>query len=151
MERPPSGVLSALGAALVFGAATPFSKRLGQGVDPQVFAGLLYLGSGLLLTASLRIWPSGAGEAAVQRRDWKPLLMAVVFNVLWTYARRNRRLIREDFPDAKIRAVTQACAVGVPLSGLVLLLATWTPVGGVMFAFSLSAFYLPGAARFDRS
>ena len=26
-----------------------------------------------------------------------------------------------------------------------------TPVGAVIFAFALSAFYLPGAARFDRS
>ena len=93
-----------------------------------------------------------SGErAAVYAYGATLLLMAVLFNVLWAYAARNRRLISEDFPSAKIRAVTQACGVGVPLSGLVLLLATWTPLGGVIFAFSLSAFYLPGAARFDRS
>ena len=51
-----------------------------------------------------------------------------------------------------MRAVTQACALGVPLAGVVLLLATWTPVGGVIFAFALSAFYLPGVTLlFDRS
>ena len=90
-------------------------------------------------------------RAAVYAYGVTLLLMAFVFNVLWTYARRNRRLIGEDWPQAKIRAVTQACGVGVPLTGLILLLATWTPLGGVIFAFSLSAFYLPGATLFDRS
>jgi uncharacterized membrane protein len=94
-----------------------------------------------------------SGErAAVYAYGVTLLLMAVVFNVLWTYARWNRRLIREDFPASKVRAVTQACAVGVPLACVVLLLATWTPVGGVIFAFALSAFYLPGVTLlFDRS
>ncbi len=45
------GVASALGAALLFGAGTPLAKRLLQGVDPWVLAGLLYLGSGLGLGA----------------------------------------------------------------------------------------------------
>ena len=89
-------------------------------------------------------------RAAVYAYGITLLLMAIVFNVLWTYARRNRRLISEDFPQARIRAVTQACGVGVPLTGLVLLLATWTPIGGVIFAFSISAFYLPGVTLFDR-
>jgi len=78
------------------------------------------------------------------------LLMAILFNVLWAYASRNGRLISEDMPPVKVRAVTQAAAVGVPLTALILVLATWTPVGGVIFACAISAFYLPGAARFDR-
>jgi uncharacterized membrane protein len=91
-------------------------------------------------------------RAAVYTYGMTLLLMAIVFNVLWTYARWDRRLIREDFPESKVRAVTQACAIGVPLAGVVLLLATWTPVGGVIFAFGLSAFYLPGVTLlFDRS
>ena len=45
------GVLPALGAALLFGAGTPLAKRLLQGVEPWVLAGLLYLGSGLGLGA----------------------------------------------------------------------------------------------------
>ena len=49
--RPPPGVLAALGAALLFGAGTPLAKRLLQGVDPWVLAGLLYLGSGIGLSA----------------------------------------------------------------------------------------------------
>ncbi len=44
------GVLAALGAALLFGAATPLAKRLLQSIDPWLLAGLLYLGSGIGLT-----------------------------------------------------------------------------------------------------
>ena len=65
------------------------------------------------------------------------LLMAIVFNVLWWYARRDRRLIREGFPDAKIRAVTLG-------------LAFWSPVASVALTFAIAAFYLPSAALFDR-
>jgi putative copper export protein len=79
------------------------------------------------------------------------LLMAVLFNVLWACAARNRRLIREDFPQSKVRAVTRAAAVGVPLTALILVIAIWSPVGAIIFALAISAFYLPGAARFDRS
>lgn len=41
------GVLAALGAALLFGASTPFAKLLLGSTSPWVAAGLLYLGSGL--------------------------------------------------------------------------------------------------------
>ncbi len=44
------GVLAALGAALLFGAATPLAKHLLQSIDPWLLAGLLYLGSGIGLT-----------------------------------------------------------------------------------------------------
>jgi drug/metabolite transporter (DMT)-like permease len=41
------GILAALGAALLFGAGTPFAKLLLENVSPWLLAGLLYLGSGL--------------------------------------------------------------------------------------------------------
>ena len=91
-------------------------------------------------------------RAAVYAYGATLLLMAIIFNVLWTYARRNRRLLGDELPESTIRAVNLACGIGMPLTGLVLLLATWTPLGGVIFAFSLSAFYLPGVTLlFDRS
>ncbi|MDX6480390.1 MAG: potassium channel family protein [Gaiellaceae bacterium] len=85
-------------------------------------------------------------RAAVYAYGVTLLLMAVVFNVLWTYARRNRRLLGDELPGSTIRAVTLASGIGIPLTGLVLALASWTPLGGVIYAFSLSAFYLPGVA-----
>mgnify|MGYP001602687115 FL=1 len=45
-----SGVLAALGAAVLFGAGTPLAKMLLNSVSPWLLAGLLYLGSGLGLT-----------------------------------------------------------------------------------------------------
>lgn len=45
-----SGVPAALGAALLFGAGTPFAKLLLSSVSPWLLAGLLYLGSGIGLT-----------------------------------------------------------------------------------------------------
>lgn len=41
------GVLAALGAALLFGAGTPFAKLLLDAVNPWMLAGLLYIGSGI--------------------------------------------------------------------------------------------------------
>jgi drug/metabolite transporter (DMT)-like permease len=45
--RIDPGVLSALCAGVLFGASTPLAKRLMQGIDPWMLAGLLYLGSGV--------------------------------------------------------------------------------------------------------
>ena len=46
MQANP-GVLSALGAAVLFGAITPIAKRLAGEIDPVMLAGLLDAGSGL--------------------------------------------------------------------------------------------------------
>lgn len=45
--RRHSGVLAALGSAVLFGAGTPLAKSLLEHVSPWMLAGLLYLGSGL--------------------------------------------------------------------------------------------------------
>lgn len=46
-SRFNSGVLAALGAALLFGAGTPLAKMLLKDIGPWMLAGLFYLGSGL--------------------------------------------------------------------------------------------------------
>jgi drug/metabolite transporter (DMT)-like permease len=50
--RSNPGIFAALGAALLFGAGTPFAKLLLGPVSPWLLAGLLYLGSG----SGLFIW-----------------------------------------------------------------------------------------------
>ena len=58
-HRPPSGPLVALSSALLFGASTPIAKLLLGITDPQLIAGLLYLGSGVglaLVTAAGRLF-----------------------------------------------------------------------------------------------
>jgi drug/metabolite transporter (DMT)-like permease len=54
MQAHP-GVLSALGAAVLFGASTPLAKRLVGEIDPVMLAGLLYSGSGLGLSCGLLV------------------------------------------------------------------------------------------------
>jgi len=72
------GVREAVAAAVLFGAATPFASRLVGHASPQVIAGLLYLGSGLVLGASMLLWPTHR-EAPLARRDLPALTGAVVF------------------------------------------------------------------------
>ena len=43
-------IFYALAAAALFGASTPFAKRLGGDMSPVLLAGLLYLGSGVGLS-----------------------------------------------------------------------------------------------------
>lgn len=56
------GVSAALGAAVLFGLATPLAKGLLQSIDPWLLAGLLYLGSG----GGLSVYRAMAGLPAVR-------------------------------------------------------------------------------------
>ena len=78
------------------------------------------------------------------------VVMALLHQVWWQYARRNRRLIADDTPDAALRAVDRAYVVGVPMYGAVFVLAFFSPLGAVFLTFAIAAFYLPSAALFDR-
>ncbi len=131
-------------------------------IIPRVDRTFLFINTILLLVVAFIPFPTGLvadslqthidERAAVFAYGITLLLMAILFNVLWTYARRNRRLLADDLPEKTIQAVTLACGIGIPLTALVLVLAIWTPLGAVVFAFSLSAFYLPGVTLlFDRS
>ena len=67
-----SGIVSALGAAALFGASTPLAKLLVGAAPPVLLAGLLYLGSGVGLLGWW-LWRRRVGretrEAALTRRD----------------------------------------------------------------------------------
>jgi drug/metabolite transporter (DMT)-like permease len=66
------GVQKALLAAVLFGASAPLAKALLEGVSPQVLAGLLYLGSGIGLSAywlARRRRNAPTREAPLTRRD----------------------------------------------------------------------------------
>jgi drug/metabolite transporter (DMT)-like permease len=75
------GAALALGSALLFGIATPFSKLLIGGIDPQMLAGVLYLGAGIGL-AGVHLGRGALGmpapEAPLKTGDL-PWLAAVVF------------------------------------------------------------------------
>ncbi|TXH87280.1 MAG: DMT family transporter [Rhodoferax sp.] len=73
----------ALGAAVLFGASTPFAKQLsGQGgtfASPFLLAGLLYLGSGIGLSLIRWIRDRGWKSADLPRHEWPWLLGAIAF------------------------------------------------------------------------
>jgi drug/metabolite transporter (DMT)-like permease len=70
------GVLIGLAAAVSFGAATPFAKRLLEDARPQLLAGLLYLGAVVVL-AMAAPFRRRSSEARLQRGD-APRLIGVV-------------------------------------------------------------------------
>ncbi len=76
--------------------------------------------------------------------------MAVLHQVWWQYARRNRRLIRDDVPDSALRAVDRAYAPGIALYGIVFVIGFFSPLTAVFVTFAIAAFYLPASAVFDR-
>jgi drug/metabolite transporter (DMT)-like permease len=76
------GVPLALLSAALFGASTPLAKMLlGDGLNPFVLAGLLYLGSGIglaSLSAARRVSGGVAAEAPLRRADMPWLLLVVL-------------------------------------------------------------------------
>jgi drug/metabolite transporter (DMT)-like permease len=74
------GVVLALLSALLFGASTPLAKLMLGVVNPQVMAGLLYLGAGIglaLIHLSRNALRLPAAEAPLGRADM-PVLAAVI-------------------------------------------------------------------------
>ena len=76
------GVPLALASAVLFGASAPFAKLLLGSSDPQLLAGLLYLGAGIGLAigqAGRWVLGAGASEAPLRRADLPWLSAVVVF------------------------------------------------------------------------
>lgn len=76
-------VLSALGAAILFGASTPFAKELlGTGLTAAsafMMAGLLYLGSGLGLVVLRLVRDRSWQPSGLRAGEWPWLLGAIAF------------------------------------------------------------------------
>jgi drug/metabolite transporter (DMT)-like permease len=73
----------ALGAAILFGASTPFAKQLigdGAGLSfPFLLAGLLYLGSGIGLTITRLLRDRGWKPVGIPAGEWPWLMGAIAF------------------------------------------------------------------------
>ena len=90
-------------------------------------------------------------QAAVYAYAATFVVMSILYNVWWRYARRGRRLIANDVPDARLRAIDRAFDPGVPMYLAVLVVAIFSPLGAVVLTFAIAAFYLPSAALFERA
>ena len=76
------GVPLALASAVLFGASAPFAKLLLGSSDPQLLAGLLYLGAGVGLAigqAVRSVFALGPSEAPLRRADLSWLVAIVAF------------------------------------------------------------------------
>lgn len=74
-----SAVLAALGAAILFGASTPFAKQLLGDISPLLLAGLLYLGSGVGLTLTWLLKNRGWVSPGLLKIEWIYLAFAILF------------------------------------------------------------------------
>src|ERR1700734_523377 len=74
------GVPLALASAVLFGASTPFAKLLVGSIDPQLLAGLLYLGAGVGLAVgkAMRLILGFRNSEAPLRRADAPWMIAIV-------------------------------------------------------------------------
>ena len=121
---------------------------------------LMFLNLLLLMTVSFLPFPTKlVAESFKEHTGEQPavlayagtfVLMAVIYNVWWRYASRERRLIRDEVPDSTVRAITRAFNPGVPMYAVTFLVAFWSPIASVALTFAIAAFYLPSAALFDR-
>jgi uncharacterized membrane protein len=120
---------------------------------------MLFINNLLLLTIAFLPFPTklvadylrkDGEQAAVLAYAATFVVMAVMHQVWWQYARHNRRLIGDSVPDAALRAVDRAYAPGVFMYGACFALAFFSPLAAVFLTFAIAAFYLPSAALFDR-
>ena len=120
---------------------------------------MLFINNLLLLTVAFLPFPTklvgdylrGEGEqAAALAYAGTLVVMAILHQLWWQYARRNRRLIADETPDSALRAVDRAYWPGVPMYAAVFVVAFFSPLAAVVVTFAIAAFYLPSAALFDR-
>lgn len=73
------GIMLALAAAVLFGASTPFAKLVVASAHPVLLAGLLYLGSGLGLSAFRLLRDCGWAASGLVAGERRWLTAAVLF------------------------------------------------------------------------
>lgn len=71
-------ILTAIAAAALFGASTPFAKLLAGAMSPWLLAGLLYLGSGLGLFVLRILRDRGWKRSGMAAAEWRWLLGAIL-------------------------------------------------------------------------
>jgi uncharacterized membrane protein len=120
---------------------------------------LMFLNILLLLTVSFLPFPTRLVAEYLQQPGERTavyayaatfVVMATLYNTWWRYASTGRRLIGESVPDARVDAITRAFNPGIPIYGIALLVAVFSPLASVLLTLAIAAFYLPSAALFER-
>lgn len=71
VSNPHTAVFAALAAAVLFGASTPLVKLLVGDLSPLLLAGLLYLGSGIGLSAIRLLRDRGWKSGGLAPGEWR--------------------------------------------------------------------------------
>jgi len=120
---------------------------------------LLFLNVLLLLTIAFLPFPTKlvaeflqkpGEQAAVYAYDATFIVMALLYNVWWRYARIGRRLIENEVPDSRLRAIDRAFNPGIFIYAACFVVAIISPLASVVLTLVTAAFYLPSAALFER-
>jgi uncharacterized membrane protein len=120
----------------------------------------LFMNTLLLLVVAFIPFPTKLVAEFLQNAGERPavyayaatlVLMALLYNLWWRYARGTRRLIRDNVPDAALVAVDRAFNPGPPAYAIVFGVAILSPLASIILTLVLAAFYLPSAALFERS
>jgi uncharacterized membrane protein len=122
---------------------------------------LLFLNTVLLM--DIAVLPFVASVLANSFRDGQGERTAVVlhgvafevaaglFNVIWWYARRDRRLLADTINDAGVRSVSRRFQLALPWIGTATVLGALLPVLGVcVFTAFLGYYWLPVSGELGR-
>ena len=119
----------------------------------------LFLNLLLLMTVSFLPFPTRLVAQYLQRPGERAavyayaatfVVMAIIYNVWWRYASSNRRLIADQVPESRVRAISRAFNPGPPIYFITFVVAFFSPLASVFLTFAIAAFYLPSAALFER-
>ena len=84
--------------------------------------------------------PDGAQTAAVFY-GLTFVVLAVVFNLTWRAIAVDRRLVRDDVPQADVRAITRSFRPGVPMYAAAMAVAFVSPVASALLYLAIAIFY----------
>jgi uncharacterized membrane protein len=129
-------------------------ERIGRVDRPLMFVNTLFLMVVSFIPFPTRLvaeFLSKAGEReATLAYACTMTLMAVLYNALWTYASRGRRLIGPAVPQERVDEITRSFAPGVPSYAVALGLTFVSPVASIALLLALALFYVPSAALWSR-
>jgi drug/metabolite transporter (DMT)-like permease len=97
-----SGVVAALTSALLFGLTTPIAKQLLSGTQPFLIAGLLYLGSGVGVSALRWAQDRGWSATGLTARDWPWVALSTLVGGIIAPALLMTGLARADAASAAL-------------------------------------------------
>jgi drug/metabolite transporter (DMT)-like permease len=97
-----AGVIAALASAVLFGVTTPIAKLLLSGTQPLLIAGLLYLGSGIGVSALRLIQDRGWSATGLKAGDWPWLALTTLVGGIIAPALLMLGLARSDAADTSL-------------------------------------------------